>query len=211
MNNNFISKVFQWLCVGLLITFALGYAITLNEDAIIFAINNVWLISLIEIGCGFALSIFINKMSTMTAKILYIAYAALSGVTFSTIFLIFAINSILWVILATAIIVGICGFIGKKIKFNLDGFGTFLVIFLFGLVVLSIINIFVANHVINMAVCLVGLLIFAGYIVYDINRIVRLSKFKLDEKYAIFGAFELYLDIINIIIYLLRLFGRDRD
>ena len=211
MRNNFISKVFQWLALGLIITFGVGYALTLNEEAMTLVVNNYFLVIILELISGFGLSIFINKMSNTTAKILYLLYAALTGVTFMTIFLMFEVNSIIWVFVATAIIFGIFGLIGKKIKINLSGFGSFLLFALLGMIVLSIVNIFILNEALDMTIALVSLLIFVGYIVFDINHIIKMSEMNLEEKYAIFGAFQLYLDIINIIVELLRLFGRERD
>ena len=211
MKNNFIAKVFQWLCIGLLITFGLGYAITLNEQLTYTLLSNIGLIAIIEIIVGIAFSFLIHKISNTTAKILYIVYAALSGITFSTIFLVFEMSSILWVFFATAIIFGIFSYIGKKIKIDLSGFGTFLLISLLGMIILTIINLFILNKALDMTICLVSILIFVGYIVFDINRIIKMSQLNLDEKYAIFGAFELYLDIINIITDLLGLSGQRKD
>ena len=208
MKNNFISSVFRWLFIGLAITFGIGYAITLNENLVYNLLMNWTLIIVAELLVGLGLSIFINKMSDSTAKFLYLVYAALTGVTFSVIFLAFEITSILWVFVATAVIFGIFGLIGKNIKIDLSGFGTFLLISLLGMLVLALINAFVANAALDLTICFVTLLIFVGYIVFDINRIMRLSNSQLDEKYAIFWAFQLYLDIINIIIKLLRLFGK---
>lgn len=208
MKNNFISSVFRWLFIGLAITFGIGYAITLNENLVYNLLMNWTLIIVAELLVGLGLSIFINKMSDSTAKFLYLVYAALTGVTFSVIFLAFEVTSILWVFVATAVIFGIFGLIGKNIKIDLSGFGTFLLISLLGMLVLAIINAFVANAALDLTICFVTLLIFVGYIVFDINRIMRLSNSQLDEKYAIFWAFQLYLDIINIIIKLLRLFGK---
>ena len=208
MKNNFISSVFRWLFIGLAITFGIGYAITLNENLVYNLLMNWTLIIVAELLVGLGLSIFINKMSDSTAKFLYLVYAALTGVTFSVIFLAFEVTSILWVFVATAVIFGIFGLIGKNIKIDLSGFGTFLLISLLGMLVLALINAFVANAALDLTICFVTLLIFVGYIVFDINRIMRLSNSQLDEKYAIFWAFQLYLDIINIIIKLLRLFGK---
>lgn len=211
MNNNFISKVFRWLCIGLIITFGLGYAITLNENILYILLSNWTFIIIAELLVGLGLSIFINKISDTTAKILYLVYAALTGVTFSVIFLSFELTSIIWVFLATAIIFGIFGFIGKSIKIDLTGFGNFLLISLISMLLLSLINIFIANQALDLTVCFVSLLIFVGYIVFDINRIKRSGELQPNEKYAVFWAFQLYLDIINVIIKLLRLFGKSRD
>lgn len=210
MKNNFISKVFRWLFLGLVVTFGLGYAITLNEDLVYTLLMNWTFIIIAELLVGLGLSIFINKMSDSLAKVLYLAYAALTGVTFSVIFLAFELTSIIWVFLATAIIFGVFGFIGKSIKIDLSGFGTFLLISLISMLVLALINVFIANQALDLTVCFVSLLIFVGYIVFDINRIMRLGQLQQSDKYAVFWAFQLYLDIINIILKLLRLFGREK-
>lgn len=211
MKNKFISKVFQWLCLGLFISFGLGYAITLNEDILITLLNGFTLIMIAEVVVGLIFTFRLHKMSDTTAKILYILYSALTGVTFSVIFLTFEVSSILWVLLATAIIFGIFSFIGTKLKIDLTGFGTFLLISLLGMIVLSIINIFLLNAALDMTICFVSILIFSGFITYDINRIIKLSKLQLEEKYAVFWAFQLYLDIINIILDLLNLGGKRKD
>lgn len=208
MKNNFISSVFKWLFLGLVVTFGIGYAITLNDDLVYTLLTNWTIIIIVELLVGLGLSIFINKISDTTAKVLYLIYAALTGITFAVIFLAFEMTSILWVLVATAVIFGIFGFIGKKIKMDLTGFGTFLLISLLGMLVLGFINIFIANEALDLTVCFVSLLIFVGYVVFDINRIMKLRDQQLDEKYAVFWAFQLYLDIINIIIKLLRLFGK---
>ena len=176
MKNNFISSVFRWLFIGLAITFGIGDAITLNENLVYNLLMNWTLIIVAELLVGLGLSIFINKMSDSTAKFLYLVYAALTGVTFSVIFLAFEITSILWVFVATAVIFGIFGLIGKNIKIDLSGFGTFLLISLLGMLVLALINAFVANAALDLTICFVTLLIFVGYIVFDINRIMRLSN-----------------------------------
>lgn len=211
MKNKFISKVFLWLCIGLLVTFGLGYVITLDEELTYNLLSNYRIIAIIEIIVGITFSFLINKMSNTTAKLLYLLYAALSGVTFSTIFLVFEMSSILWVFLATAIIFGVFAFIGSKIKVDLSGFRSFLLISLLSMIVLTFINLFVLNKALDLTICFVSLLIFTGYIVFDINRIIKISGMNLDEKYAIFGAFELYLDIINIITDLLGLSGKRKD
>ena len=211
MKNNFLSKVFLWLCIGLLVSFGLGYARLYSEDLLIVLLNNFSIVAFAEIVVALIFSFGLSKMSDTTAKILYLVYSGLTGVTFSVIFLLFEASSILWVLLATAIIFGLLALIGSKLKINLSGFGTFLLISLLGMIVLGIINMFLLNEALDLTICFVSIFIFAGYIIFDINRIFKLSQFQLEEKYAIFWAFQLYLDIINIIIKLLRLFGKRRD
>ena len=211
MKNKFISKVFAWLCIGLLITFGIGYGVTLNEELTYLLLSNWGIISIIEVISCVVLTIFINKMSNTTAKILYLLHCALTGVTFTAVFLVFELTTILWVILATAIIFGIFAVIGSKLKIDLSGFGTFLLIALLGLLVLTLLNIFLLDSALNMTISFVSIFVFSGYIAYDMNRIIKLSRFELDDKYAVFWAFELYLDIINIILDLLNLTGNSRD
>ena len=211
MKNKFISKVFAWLCIGLLITFGIGYGVTLNVELPYLLLSNWGIISIIEVISCVVLTIFINKMSNTTAKILYLLHCALTGVTFTAVFLVFELTTILWVILATAIIFGIFAVIGSKLKIDLSGFGTFLLIALLGLLVLTLLNIFLLDSALNMTISFVSIFVFSGYIAYDMNRIIKLSRFELDDKYAVFWAFELYLDIINIILDLLNLTGNSRD
>lgn len=211
MKNKFLSKVFLWLCIGLLISFGLGFAITLNEDILIFLLNNFTIITLIEIIIAIVFSFRLHKMSNTTAQILYLVYSALTGVTFSVIFLTFEVSSILWVLFSTAIIFGVFALIGSKLKMDLSGFGTFLLISLLSMIVLTLVNLFVLDSALDMTISFVSILIFAGFITYDINRIIKLSKLQLQDKYAIFWAFQLYLDIINIILDLLNLKGSRRD
>ena len=211
MKNNYISKVFQWLFLGLIITFGLGYYMSTNESTLLFAYEHYIMFIILELGCGFGLTFFINKLSDGLTKIFYILFAGLTGVTFGSIFIIYEMSSIMWVVLATAIIFGVFGFIGKSIKKDLTGFGTFLLIALLSMLVLTFLNMFILKEALDLTIALVSVVIFAGYITFDINRIVKMSDFNPDEKYAVYGAFQLYLDIINIIIDLLRIFGNRRD
>ena len=211
MNNNFVSKVFQWLAIGLFVTFGCGYVLTLNEDVIVAVANSYLFIAIAEIVLAIVLSVRIHKMKDSTAKILYLLYAALTGATFMAVFLVYGLTSILWVFLITAIIFGVFGLIGKNIKIKLNGFGTFLLIALTSMILLSIVNMFLLNEALDLTVCLVSILIFCGYIAFDINKIMRMKDMQLDEKYAVISAFELYLDIINIILDLLRLLNRNND
>ncbi len=211
MKNQFLSKVFLWLGIGLFVSFGLGYAITLDADLLFTLIDNFEIISVLEIIIAIVFSLMLNKLSDTVAKILYLAYSALTGVTFSVIFMAFEMSSILWVLLATAIIFGVFALIGSKLKMDLSGFGTFLLIALFGMIILSLINMFVLDAALDMTICFVSILIFSGFITYDINRILKLSKFQIEEKYAVFWAFQLYLDIINIILDLLSLGGKRKD
>ena len=211
MKNEFLSKVFRWFSLGLLVTFIIAY----------FVSTNIYLLSLIFSGIGyiviFMLEIFlavwlstrIHKMKSSTAKMLYLGYSALTGLTFASIFIVYEISSIIFIFLASALVFGIFSLLGKSDKFDLSHYGLYLGIALLGSVILEVINIFLMNNTLDIILCVVILGIFVGYVAYDIQKILR--RFEQNDNMAVYGAFQLYLDFINIFLRLLRLFGRERD
>ena len=211
MNNNVLSKVYNWFGIGLFITFLTAYIVSTNEKllSLIFSSNLTLVIVVLELICALVLSLRINKMSTSTAKVLYIGYTVLTGLTFSSIFILYEITSIMWIFLATSIIFFVLALLGKTTKMNLSSIGTFLFVGLISIILLSIINIFLANNTLDLTLCIISLLLFMGYVFYDINKI--LNYYEDDDRLAIFGAFQIYLDFINIFIELLRLFGKHKD
>ena len=210
MKNEFLSKVFKWFGLGLLITFIVSYLVS----------NNLMLLSLIFNGYGYIIILIleivlaiwlttrIRKMDSKLTKILYIGYTALTGLTFSSIFIIYEITSIIWIFLVSAIIFFVFAMIGKNEKIDLSKFGIYLFIGLIGIILLNIINIFIVNNTLDIILCIIGLIIFIAYVAYDINKIIK--YYDDTDNLAVIGAFELYLDFINIFIKLLRLFGKER-
>ena len=218
MDNSTLSKVFIWLFVGLLVTFGLGYGMQfyfmehLDVAAKFFSGQSYWLLFIIELVLVIVLSARINKMSSITAKALYLLYCAITGLTFSSIFMIFKLPSIIFIFLATAVIFGIFGFIGSRLNVDLSKFGTYLFIALLGSIVISIINMFLGLSSLDLLVSIVIIVIFTLYIGYDIQKVKQMAGTGIDEEnLAIYGAFQLFLDFINIFIRLLSLFGDRRD
>lgn len=211
MKNEFLSKVFQWFGIGLFVTFVIAY----------FTSTNIYLLSLIFSGPGylivFALELFlaiwlstrIRNMSSGKAKALYLGYSALTGLTFSSVFIVYEMTSIIWIFLASAIIFFIFALIGKKVDIDLSKWGIYLLIILLGVIILEVINIFLLNQTLDMILCVIALGIFVAYVAYDIQKILRF--YEPTENMAVYGAFDLYLDFINIFLRLLRLFGKQRD
>lgn len=212
MENQFLSKVFNWMFVGLLITFGTGWLVASNSEILNFLFQGaVWiLIPIVEIILAAVLSFRITKMKASTAKILYVLYTILTGLTFSTIFLAFEISSILWIFLVAALLFGIFALIGKSTKIDLSKFSTFLFMVLLGIILLEVVNLFLMNNTLNMILCIVSLIVFLGYVAYDIQKIIRISSDCDSTNIAIIGAFSLYLDFINIFLRLIQLFGRER-
>ncbi len=213
MKNNFYSNVFGWLFIGLLITFGSGLIFMNSPELLvrIFGSSGYLFIFIAQIVIAIVLSARIHKMSSVTAKILYTVYTILTGVTFSSLFIIFKLDSILFVFLVTAIIFGVFAIIGKTTKLDLSKFGTLLFMSLLVVIILQVVNMFVMNNTLDMVMCAVSALIFMGYIAYDMQKLKKANEegFTSDNMAIIF-AFELYLDFINLFIDLLNLFGKER-
>ena len=209
--NQLFSKIYMWLCLGLLITFGVGYFVQENVSLLsfIFFYFLYFLIIIAEVILALVLSVRIHKMSSRTATILYLIYTALTGLTFSSIFVVYELQSIIYIFLVTAVILFVFGLIGYKTNIDLSKFGTILMIGLIAVILLSIVSIFVEG--LNLGLTILSLVIFIGYIAYDVQMIKkRLYYSDNDDSLAIYGAFQLYLDFINVFIDLLRLFGKER-
>ena len=213
MKNNLYSKMFMWMFVGLLITFLVGYYVSTNENMIynIFATKFYWVIYIAEIVTVIVLSARILKMSKNGAIFGFLLYSFLSGLTFSSIFLTFKMSSIIFIFLITALVFLIFALIGYFTKINLTKLGTILFMGLIGILIASIINIFIQSQTFDLILVIVGIIVFIGYIAYDINKVKRLEGQIDEDKLSIIGALELYLDFINLFIRLLQLFGKSKD
>lgn len=212
MKNSY-SKIFMWMFIGLLVTFATGYFVSTNENMLsaIFGSNLYWLFPIAELVVVIFLSARLHKMSDTTAKISFILYSFLTGLTFSSIFVIYEITSIMYVFLVSAIVFGVFALFGAFTKIDLTKIGTVLLMLLLGIIICSIINIFLASQGFDLVICIISLIVFMIYVAYDIQKIKKLENYYDGDKLAIIGALELYLDFINIFLRLLQLFGRSRD
>lgn len=211
MENRFLTKVFRWFGLGLLITFITAFYTSTNVTLLnlMFGTSGYLIIFILEIVLAIWLTSRIRRMESGLTKILYIAYSILTGLTFASIFIIYEISSIIFVFLATSLIFLIFSMLGKNSRIDLRKVGVYLVVALFSIIILELINIFIMNSTLDMVLCIVGIIVFIGYVYYDINIIV--NYYDETDNMAIVGAFNLYLDFINIFIKLLRLFGRKRD
>ena len=211
MENQFLSKVFKWFGLGLFVTFLTAYLISTNISALnfIFSGSTYLVIVLLEFIIAIYLGTRIHKMSESTARVLYLGYSALTGLTFSSIFVVYEITSIIWIFLASALTFFLFAMLGKNDKFDLSNYGLYLIIALFASLILEIINIFLMNNTLNIILCILVLAIFTIYVAYDVQKIIKRGYDS--EQLAIYGAFDLYLDFINIFLRLLQLFGKDKN
>ena len=215
MNNKFLSKVFGWMFIGLLITFGTGFLVSSNENMLINILSGPGLavILIMELLLVIFLSARIAKMSSSVAKASFILYSFVNGLFFSTYFVEFEISSLIFVFLITAIIFGIFALIGAITKLDLTKMGTYLLMGLIGIIICGVINIFVGSSSFDFILSVVGVILFLGYTAYDVKMIMNSDKFSMipEENLAIYGALELYLDFINLFIRLIEFFGKRND
>lgn len=208
------SDVFKWLFIGLMITFGVAY-LTANNITILkflFLDGMYWLVFVAEILLGIFLLMGLTKYSKNLAIGLFLGYSALTGLSLSTTFIMYKIESVIYMILATAIAVGTISVLAKNSKINTKGFGKYLFIGLLALIALEFINYFFMNNSLNMPLNIAGIIIFIVYIVYDMRKVEELYEtLENKDNIAIYGAFQIYLDFINILIRLLELFGKRND
>ena len=211
--NKIFSKIFFWMFIGLAITFGVGYYVSLNENMLFNVFSRYYIFFVIaEIAVVIWLSARINKMQPTTAKILFCLYSFLTGLTFSAVFVVYQMMSIITVFGITSVIFLVFALIGQYTKIDLTKLGVYLFMTLIGIIICSLINIFVGSSSFDLLLTIIGLVVFIAYVAYDVQIIKRqLYHIENEDNFAIFGALQLYLDFINIFLKLIQLFGKSRD
>ena len=212
-NNKIFGKVFMWMFIGLLVTFLTVYVVSVNDNMLynIFSGVTYFLLIIIELVLVIFLSARIKKMQVTTARIVFILYSFVTGLTFGSIFVVFELTSIILVFLIAASLFGLFALIGYFTKLDLTKLGTILLMMLLGVVICVIVNMFLNNSTFDLVISCISIIVFLGFTAYDIQKIKLLAyEFEEEGKVAIIGALELYLDFINIFLDLLRIFG-NRD
>ncbi|MDD2852474.1 MAG: Bax inhibitor-1/YccA family protein [Desulfuromonadaceae bacterium] len=212
--NALIRQVYTWMGAGLAIT-AVMALITLSSPAALNAIlgNRLIFFGLIigELALVFTLSGAINKMSASTATLIFIAYSALNGVTLSVVALAYTASSITSTFVTTAGMFGAMSLYGYMTKKDLTSWGSFLFMGLIGVVIASIVNIFVGSSAVSWIISGIGVIVFTGLTAYDTWKIKAMAAQGVEgRKPAIMGALTLYLDFINLFLMLLRFTGDRR-
>ena len=210
-NNKIFTKVYGWMFIGLLISFITGYYVSTKPNMVYNLGNGYLILALIEIGVCIWLSAGIRKMQTTTAKILFCLYSFLTGLTFSFIFVYYLMESIVMVFGITALMFAIMALIGHFTNLDLTKLGPILLMGLVGIIIASIINMFLGSASLDLGIIIIGIIIFTAYIAYDVQKVKYVANELEEDKAAILCAFELYLDFINLFIKLLRLLGKSKD
>lgn len=214
VENNFIPKTFFWMFLGLLGTAIVAWY-TYSSGLFINILSGDSFAALLiaEVVVVLLFSFLFRKLPPTIVGILYFIYAALNGVTMSTIFVVFRLDSIVLLFIASSILFGGLALYGYKTSKDLSNWRTILFGTLIVGLIVSLINLFMKNTMLDVILDWVILLVFFGITIYDMNKIKLLS---LDEnldksKLHIYGAMELYLDFINIFLRILSIFGKRRN
>ena len=214
--NSFIARVYAWMFLGLLTTAVVAMTVAATPALANAIIGNPILffaLLIAELAAVGVLAVLVRKMSPELATLVFIGYAALNGVTFSILFLTFTATSIATTFFVTAGTFGAMSVYGYVTQRDLTSLGNLLLMGLIGIIIASVVNIFLANSIIYWIVTFVGILIFVGLTAYDtqkiknMNRVVNVATGE-GQKAAILGALALYLDFINLFLLLLRFTGQ---
>ncbi len=216
MVSKVMRKTFGWMTMCLLIT-ALTAMGVVNSGLFyqIASSGAMWLLIIAELVLVFVLSARINKMSVTTATIMLIVYSALNGVTLSFIFLAYSLGSITKTFFITTGMFGVMALVGATTKRDLSKMGSILFMALIGLIIASLVNIFLHSSGLDWIISLIGVVLFTALTAYDVQRVKRLATESdlYDDtqvgRLAVISALSLYLDFINLFLYLLRFFGRN--
>ena len=214
-----MRNVYIWMTLALVITGLTAMVTAKSEALMTFIFTNNWaLIALmiLQLGLVFYFSARINRMSFSTATAVFILYSAITGLTFSSIFVVFSMSSIATTFFITAGMFAAMALVGSFTKKDLSGIGKFALMALIGLIIAGIVNMFLRNAMMDFIVSGIGVLVFAGLTAYDSQKIRQMLQMQSEinestQKLALFGSLSLYLDFINIFLYLLRFFGSSRD
>ena len=219
VQTSFVLKVYNWMTMGLALTalVALGIEVAVPGVRWIMLENPIIFYGLLimELAIVWGLSAAISKIPALLATLIFLFYAGLNGVTFSIIFLVYELGSIAYTFFICAAMFGATSVFGFVTKMDLSRIGGILMMALVGLIIASVVNIFVASSTLDWIISYAGVIIFVGLTAYDTQKIKRMSvgidsSSEEGGKASIMGALTLYLDFINLFLFLLRILGRKR-
>lgn len=210
----FLSQAFLWMFVGLLVTAGVAFVVQSNATLTAFAADNLILLFIGQLALVFAIGLGIRRINATLALGLFFIYAASLGLTVGLIVQAYTETSVVTAFLSASAMFGAAAIYGAVTKRSLAGLGGILFMGLIGLIVASVLNIFLGNGMLSWVISVVGVVIFTALTAYDVQRIQNGDLAVMTgsmEKAAVLGALHLYLDFINIFLFLLRLFGGSRN
>lgn len=211
--SRYITKVYGWMFLALSVTALVAGYVATSEAILSFIFSNkigFWVLIIGQLFLVGYLTMRLEKMSVRTATAIFFIYAALNGLTFAVLLLTYTPASLMGVFGITALTFGVMSAVGYYTKQDLTSFGQIMLFGLIGIIIASVVNLFMQNEMLYWIISYVGVAVFVGLIAYDTQKIKGYALLATEEqrkKGAILGALALYLDFINLFIYLLRLFG----
>jgi hypothetical protein len=217
--NAFMRGVYGWMSLGLLITAAVAWFTAASPlgMTLLQSPGLVLMLVLVQFGLVIALSAAIHKFSGTVASMMFAGYSALTGLTLSSIFFVYSGASIFQAFLVTAGMFGATSVYGMVTKRDLTGMGSFMFMGLIGIVIASLVNMFLKSSAMSFIISVIGVIVFTGLAAYDTQKLKYMGEvMPMDDGTAvrrgtILGALTLYLDFLNLFLMLLRLFGSSRD
>ena len=226
LSNSFVANVFMWMFAALGITALVAYLFGTDESLFMMMYStksdgtvsmNIlgWIVLLAPIGLVLIMSFAIEKLSASAMVILFIVYSVIMGISFSFIFYVYTFASIFKTFVITAGMFGIMAFLGYTTKTDLTKMGSILIMALIGIVIASLVNMFMGSERLDYIISIVGVIVFTGLTAWDMQKIknIGIAGFENDEtmtKVSLMGALNLYLDFINLFLYLLKFFGKEK-
>lgn len=219
--NTFIRSVYNWMAIALTLTGFTAYYVSHSETMLRLIYKTPGLLIgliFVELGFVFFLSARIQKIKATTATAVFTIYSILNGVTLSFIFLVYTATSIVSTFLICAATFVACSIYGMVTKRDLTSMGGFMIMGLIGIIIASVVNIFIQSSAMQMIISYIGVIVFIGLTAYDTQKLKNMSMTVPDNatgamirKGALMGALTLYLDFINLFIMLLHIFGGSKD
>lgn len=216
--SQYVVRTFTWMFIGLLVSFGIAYGgYATGMILYVFTVPYLPIILLVaEVALVMILAACIQKLSVGAARALFIGYAILNGVVFSTYFLLFELTSLILIFAMTALYFGVFALYGHCTKRDLSGLRPILVGGLIFLLVVGLLSMFLPLGALDRIICLIGVAIFLGFTAYDTQKIKSFYAYYSEdgamlEKAAVFSALQLYLDFVNIFLYLLRFMGKRKN
>jgi FtsH-binding integral membrane protein len=214
-----MRKVYLWMTMALVITGFTAYYVATSETLLTLLLTNqivFWVLVIGELGLVIGLSAAINRLSLTTATLMFVLYSVVNGATMSFIFLMYTASSITNVFFITAGTFAAMALYGYFTKSDLSSWGKYLLMALIGIIIATVVNIFTKSQGLAVIINYLGVLVFVGLTAYDSQKIKMMlmqmpNAGEAAQKVALLGALSLYLDFINLFLYLLRLFGSKRE
>ncbi len=218
----FIANVFSWMAIALGITAFFAYYFSTNEAFISSLITQTstgvgmsglgWVVMLAPLAFVLIMSMGFNKLSAGVLTLLFIAFSFIMGMSLSFIFIVYTGASIFLTFAVTAVTFGVMAIAGYTTKTDLSKFGSIMFMGLIGIIIASLVNMFMKNQMMDYVISIIGVLVFTGLTAWDVQKLKRIGSqiengTESARKYVIMGALTLYLDFINLFLFLLRFLG----